>query len=70
MDGPVIQFDLDNEDISLIDAIELINGGKVNVLVTNDDNTRAVLFKPGSLKARIDFGIATLEPIYNDDTDD
>lgn len=70
MDGPVIQFGLDNEDISLIDAIKLINGGKVNVLVTNHDETRAILFKPGALKARIDVGIAVLEPVYNEDTND
>jgi len=67
MDGPVIELPLNNRDVSLIEAIKLINEGAVNVIITNNDKTYAVLFKPGTLKVNLSIdGIAVLEPQYKE----
>lgn len=67
MDGPVIELPLNNRDISLIEVIKMINEGSVNVLITNNDKTRAVLFKPGTLKVNLSInGMAILEPQYKE----
>ncbi len=57
------------KDISLADAIKMINDG-APVLVTNDDETRAIYFNPGTLKARLTVKAVELDPIYSDLPDD
>lgn len=62
---PIIEVSFNNDDISLIEAIKKVNEGSVNVIVTNEDNTCAFLFKPGSLKMKLTIaGVAVLEPQY------